>query len=96
MARLEDLDLTPGDGPGLRNEQEIQKAKDFLEEISELLGDRRFNFAHETLSGIWETVERTLRVTPGQYTAVRNIRRSVEEREERPRGGSRRYEGWSR
>lgn len=92
MAKLDDLPLDPSQGPGTLSQQ----AKDFLDELSELLGDTRYNFANETLSGIFESVERTGHVTPGQYTAVRNIRTSVQAREDRPRGGSRRYEGWSR
>jgi hypothetical protein len=92
MAKLDDLPLDPDQGPGKLSE----RARDFLDELSELLGDTRFNFANDTLSGIFESVERTGHVTPGQYTAVGNIRTSVADREDRPRGGSRRYEGWSR
>ena len=95
MPKLEDLNLDPDEGPGQPHKL-TEAARDFLDEVAELLGDARYNFATETLSGVWNTVERTGRVTPGQYTAVGNIRRGVEEQEERPRGGSRRYEGWQR
>ena len=95
MPKLEDLNLDPDDGPGTPRPLS-PKAQDFLDELDELLSDRRFNFATDTLSGIHDTVKRTGQVTPGQYTAVGNIRRGVAEREDKPRGGSRRYEGWQR
>lgn len=92
---LDDLHLS-NDGPGRDREERSAEARAFLDEISDLLGDRRYNWANETLSDIFDAVEGSLRVSDGQRRAVQNIRRSVEEREERPRGGSRRYEGWSR
>lgn len=96
MARFEDLHLDPDEGPGPSQTRHAEEARAFLDALSDLLADRRYNFANETLSGIWDSVEGTLRVTEGQRQAVANIRRSVEEREDKPRGGSRRYEGWSR
>jgi len=68
---------------------------DFLHELEELSDDQRFNWATTTITGIRDTVERTQRVTPGQYIAISNIRKSVEQRESKA-GWSRRYEGHGR
>lgn len=87
MARLDDLNLA--DDPPRETPQQVI---DFAEELNDLLDDERFAFAYDTLAGIRETIQRLKRVTPGQYTAVRNIRTSVEQKAERKTWG-RRYEG---
>lgn len=46
---------------------------DFLERIEELLDTGDYDWARETLEGIYKTVEDSERVTPGQITAVDNI-----------------------
>jgi hypothetical protein len=66
----------------------------FSQEIDDLLATGRVTFAESTLRGIQESVERTEQVTEGQRRAVRNIEAASERSRERPRGGSRRYEGW--
>ena len=70
------------------------KARDFAEELTQLLDDARFSWAWDTLGGIRDTVLTRQTVSPKQYIAVRNIRQSVAERErgDGPRW-SRRYEG---
>lgn len=48
--------------------------KGFADEIDDLLEDKRYEWAAETLSGIRETVEKLGRVTDRQRDAVDNIR----------------------
>lgn len=68
IERQPDTGATPADQ---------KDATDFLYGISCMLDDRRFRFATDTLEGIYENVEKALRVTPGQRKAVNNIRRSM-------------------
>jgi hypothetical protein len=64
----------------------------FVGEIDDLLAVGTYLWAHDSLTGIRETVEKTRRVSEGQRRAVTNIANRGEERE---RGkGSRRYEGF--
>lgn len=46
--------------------------------IESMLDEKDYQFASETLEGIWETIDNTGRVTSGQINAVQNIRRSVD------------------
>lgn len=64
----------------------------FLGEIDELLAADQYLWAHDTLTGIYETVTRSKRVTDGQRRAVTNISNRGEERFR----SSRRYEGFGR
>jgi hypothetical protein len=96
MGSINDLtndDAVPDDG----GRPLPQEARAFLDDIEELQSDGgKYQWAVETLNGIYETVQRTKSVTEGQRRAVSNIRNSVEERERGRGKGSRRYEGWSR
>jgi hypothetical protein len=69
-ADADDLPLNPA----------VTGAQEFLEEILELLDDEDYQFADTTLTGIYDTVSRTGRVTPGQRRAVDNIGSTVENR----------------
>jgi hypothetical protein len=94
MAKLEDLNFAPDEGPG-PTDRDRRDADHFLDDIQELRDDDRYLWAEATLRGIYESVSAAGKVSEGQRTAVRNIRDSVLEREERHRTRpSRRYEGW--
>lgn len=67
---------------------------DFLEEIDNLLNDKRFTFASDTLNGIRDSVETFRTISVRQRQAITNIKASVEGRQEKK--SSRRYEGWTR
>ena len=66
----------------------------FSQEIEDLLATGKATFAEDTLRGIQETVEAHHRVTIGQKQAVRNVEIAIERSRDRPRSGSRRYEGF--
>lgn len=92
MARLEDLNLSnaPLDEPS-------DDVAAFLEGIEVLQSSGDYEWASDTLSGIYDTVKASGRVSDGQRTAIRNIGASREAnrhtgRMERP-GWKRRYEG---
>lgn len=90
--RPEDLPLDPDP---LRHRRARADIRDepwfhFQQEIEEMLGSGRYEWAEETLSGIASTVERYQCMTPGQRKAIDNIRAAGE----RSRSGSRRYEGF--
>ncbi len=70
MARLHDLKLSdaPDDAP---SEQEGWMT--FLTEIEDLLSSEEYDWASDTLEGIYNTVEQRQVVTPGQRDAVENI-----------------------
>lgn len=84
----------------------MNDVNDFLDELTEMLEDPKYLFAHETLSGIKTTVEKSSRVTEGQRRAVSNISRGTlrSHAEEDPslpskrrdEGSNRRYEGWNK
>jgi hypothetical protein len=65
----------------------------FLGDLDDLLADDKYLWANDTLKGIYETVEKSHRVSEGQRRAVTNISNRGEERL-RGRGSSRRYEGF--
>lgn len=90
---LEDLKLTdePLSVVSPPSDDEIEA---FLQEILQLQGDPRANFATETTNGIYESVKKTGRISEGQRRAIGNIAASLE-RSNRF-GGSRRYEGFGR
>jgi|SRR5262245_26134882 len=69
------------------NDERDQPWYQFVGRIDDLLADREYTFATDTLTGIKETVEHTRRVTEGQKRAVNNIENRGE--------GRRRYEGWA-
>lgn len=96
MARIDDLQLDPEQGPGHRS----AAVQQFLDELETLRASGWADWADETLKGIYDTVSGSNRVTDGQRGAVDNIRASAESRADvRPgarRGGSRRYEGHNR
>lgn len=62
----------------LVQEAEAREAKKFLELLEGLTSDSRYNWAGDTLGGIYQTIEETARVTKGQRDAVRNIMDRVE------------------
>lgn len=73
--KLEDLD--DDDGPDMEpaapTSDEIREAQEFLQDLEDLVESDRCEYARDTLEGIYETVQRTSRVTPGQRRAVENI-----------------------
>ena len=62
----------------LVEEAEAREAKSFLGLLEELTSDSRYNWADDTLGGIYQTVEETGVVTKGQRRAVENIMGRVE------------------
>lgn len=96
MARLEDLHLsnTLVGGGAASPEPAVQ---DFLDEIETLQSSGDYDWAGDTLAGIYDTVKASGRVTDGQRTAVRNIGASREANRHtgrmQARGWGRRYEG---
>jgi len=54
--------------------------QEHLEEIDEMLSDPDYDFAEDTLRGIYEWVEENEHITERQISAVSNIRSSVEDR----------------
>ena len=59
-------------------EAEAREAKSFLSLLEDLTQDSRYNWADDTLGGIYQTVEETGRVTKPQRRAVENIMARVE------------------
>ena len=70
MARLHDLNLsdTPDDPA-----PEQDGTAEFLTEIEDLLASEQYDWASDTLEGIYNTVESRQVVTQGQRDAVDNI-----------------------
>jgi hypothetical protein len=64
------LDQPVGHDP---DEGSAEGAIAFLEKIEDLLASTRYEWASDTLSGIYATVEDTQRVTDAQRRAVLNI-----------------------
>lgn len=64
---FEEFDEAPATDPS------VPSSADFRERIEDLLETGDYDWARETLEGIYKTVEDTERVTPGQVTAVDNI-----------------------
>ena len=87
------LDRFSGDGPAPDNATDVAQ---MVERCNGLLDDLRYTFAVDTIEGIRATCQARGYVTGEQRRAITNIETSVQEREDRPRGGSRRYEGWHR
>ncbi len=54
-------------------EDEAHRANELMERIADLLADDQFAWAHPTLDGIYNTLERMQRATAGQRRAVDNI-----------------------
>jgi hypothetical protein len=73
-----------------------RETEKFLAMLEEMEEDPAYLWAFDTVSGIKASVGLNSSVTPGQREAILNIRRAKEQREDRPRGKSRRYEGWDR
>lgn len=79
MGKIEDLKLRDGgdDEEGERGDRAPSpdaRAQELLDTIEEMLGDGRWDFAEDTLKGIYDTVRnRTGRITLGQRRAVENI-----------------------
>jgi hypothetical protein len=59
--------------------EEKESVDDFKKRVFDMLGDRRFVFAEETLAGIYEWVEENNHYTDDQKTAVENIADSVKD-----------------
>jgi hypothetical protein len=67
-------------GPGHPDPQ------DYLDEITEMLEDGvRYAWAESTLSGIYNTISQTGRVSDGQINAITNIKASATNRRGRHR-----------
>jgi hypothetical protein len=47
-----------------------------LERLEDLTNDDDYAWAHDTLTGIYSTIERSQKVTPGQLRAIENIENS--------------------
>lgn len=67
--------------------------KHFLRHREELIDDGTVKWAYSTLQGIYESVQKTGKVTEGQARAVANIRKHAQDAAQRR--PSRRYEGWN-
>lgn len=85
MARFDDLgfDRPPTIQEEDRDRRHEQEIEGFLSEIAQL--QETHSFAADTLEGIYETIERTRQISPGQRRAIENIAAS------RGRSSSRRY-----
>ena len=59
---------------------------DFLSRLEDLRADSTYNFASDTIEGIYETVRERGRVTAGQQRAIENIED----------GAARYRQGWPR
>lgn len=108
MGKLDDLDDTPfqrhpDDQQAFDDDVERRRTEpderdqpwyQFVARIDELLTSHEYDWAHESLTGIQETVTSTRRVSEGQRRAVDNIERA--KKEPRRDGFRRRYEGWGR
>lgn len=73
--KLEDLE---DDGEGPEDDEDDSEgsaydAEDFLEELGELVTRGHVQYARETLQDIYDTVEKTMRVSERQKRAVENI-----------------------
>lgn len=55
---------------------DAEEAKCYLEALSLILNEKQFEFANDTLQGIYDYVEEKLFVSEGQKKAVANILRS--------------------
>lgn len=66
-------------------EDVARDAAEFLSRIEQLESSGEYGWASTTITGIYETVERTGRVTDGQRRAIDNIEASGQRREARPR-----------
>ncbi len=53
----------------------------FLSRLEDLEGDGHYSWAWDTITGIYDTVERTGCVTAGQLRAIDNIQASVVDRQ---------------
>lgn len=75
--RLEDLHLRPEpsaeDRTARYDAAVAQEAEEFLADIQTMLAGGEYDWAADTLEGIYTTVEATGSVTPGQRRAVQNI-----------------------
>lgn len=49
----------------------------YLDDIEEMLGDEDYEFAEDTLQGIYEWVEENEHITEKQKDAIDNIRGSI-------------------
>lgn len=66
MARAEDLDLDP-------NREEDPAVERILEAIEEMRSCGSYEWADDTLTGIYDTVHASRTVSEGQKRAIRNI-----------------------
>lgn len=46
--------------------------------IESMLDEKDYQFASETLEGIWETIDNSGKITSNQINAIQNIRRSAD------------------
>lgn len=70
MAQRKPLDLHPDEGPGV--DQPGTQA--LLDKIEEMRCSDQFNWADDTLRGIYDTIEASRRWTAKQVVALNNIR----------------------
>ena len=70
-----------------------EDAQLLLDEIDEMLGERRYNFAASTLKGIAQSIAATGSVSVNQHRAVENIRQGGQRERSSASGWKRRYEG---
>lgn len=54
--------------------------EDFVDLLNEMLEDKEYEWAYDTIQGIKDTVEMKEHKTEGQDTAIDNIRDAVERR----------------
>ena len=86
--RLEDLNLSDEPIRPVAPQDPRETAwYQFARQIDDLLASGDYEWAHDTLTGIQESVEKYCTVTEGQKRAVRNIEEGL---------NSRRYDGFRR
>lgn len=85
--KLKGLDtvVTPAHHKQANSERQIREASretnDFLQALSEMQSERKYNFATDTIEGIYTTVEHSRNVSAGQRRAINNIRKGVGDEE---------------
>lgn len=83
----DDIPDTPLPDPRFAERRRAGEVENALEDIQDILNTGKARWASETLEGIYETIQKTGRVSEGQRRAIDNIR----EQAEKPRYRRRRW-----
>ena len=51
--------------------------EDYIEECEEMMDDSRYNFAKDTIEGIYDWIFENHHVTENQIRAIKNIKKSI-------------------